>query len=425
MKIAIAAESTATDTGLGHFLRIALGWLADCNPNWEFHVVAGQNLANAIRRNINLDNITVYSSDQTPLLRITNNLNFRGKGYLFSQLSNKLPFESWKAQFGNTKRLWKGLPEFDVIWVPHFPITTNQWPLLYERNFSKGPILFTVHDLQPLFYPNDWPQYVLGNFYQSFLPFMRRQKRIVTHTNFQKKAITGYLGVSPDKVIVVPIPPLTNPTEYALKPAENENRYIHEKYKIDRPYLFYASSTGYTHKNHINLFLAWKILYSRLKSDCPLLVCTKGGGAGRRAGVLNALIEELGLREYVRFIGSVNDVDLPILNRNSTSIICPTLYEGGGSGPVAEGILAGRPVLCSRIPPIEEQMEAYGIEDLMYFDPYDANDIADCVQTALDNLEELDRLAKRNQKILAESVPHLWKKWAEVYSRELKAISLE
>jgi len=425
MRVGVVAETIVPASGLGHFLGIGLRWLAKRNPNWEFDVVARTDFAKQYQALAENENIVFHIADETPTLRLLQRyVRVRGRDYLIGLLANHLPFESWRAQMGNTHTLWESLPEFDVVWVPHFPVTTSHWPLLYEEGFSKGPVLLTIHDLQPLFYPNDWLQYAMMNFYKTFVPFARRCHGIITHTNFQKTGITKYLGITADKVRVTPVPPILD--QEALPDVDNLDDAISllsRQYGITIPYLFYASSTGFSHKNHVGLLLAWRELQSRMQTDCPMLVCTKGGGAGRRGRVLEELVATLGLQEHVVFTGSVPMEHLSMLYRLCTFVISPTLYEGGGSGPVAEGILLAKPVLCSRIPPIEDQLHAYGTTEVTFFDPTNADAIAEAVQTAYHSQSELMDQAKKAQKQLFAAIPKLWEEWTTVYTRELIRVS--
>ena len=73
-------------------------------------------------------------------------------------------------------------------------------------------------------------------------------------------------------------------------------------------------------------------------------------------------------------LGYVSDDDLRALYDLSDGLVTPTLYEAG-SFPMFEAMMVGRPVACSRIPPLVEQLERDGAEAEL-FDPNDPADIA-------------------------------------------------
>jgi glycosyltransferase involved in cell wall biosynthesis len=142
-------------------------------------------------------------------------------------------------------------------------------------------------------------------------------------------------------------------------------------------------------------------------------VCT---AKGHRWPELSALVSGLGLAGRVVFTDTVPTGTLASLLKASTMVIVPTLYEGGGSGPVADACLVGRPVLSSRIGPIEEQLEAYGGGYATFFDPESVLDVADAVERAMGELPVLERRAVVNRERLAERVQPLWGEWAEYYA---------
>ncbi len=419
MRVAIAAEPIRCPSGLGHFLATGLRWLAKLNPNWEFHVVARAQFISMYKNSMGI-NVKFYTWDETPVVSwLRRNVRVRGRELLI-RFMKSMSFASWLVQMEDLRTIWKSLPAFDVIWIPYFDIISRQWPVLYENGFIKHPVLLSILDIHPVFYPSDWDLEALTNFYEDFVPFAKHCGRIITHTNFQKSAITKHLGINSGKISMAYLPPLlewdillgTKGIDYALT-------LLRYKYGIKRPYLLYPGSGGFTHKNHRGLLLAWHNLKSRMKNDCPILVCTSKD----QWSIWKALIKTFSLEEFVIFTDLVPVEHLSILYQLCTFVIVPTLYEGGASGPVLEGILSGRPVLCSQIEPIEEQLDAYGISGVTFFDPADPGAIADVVQWALHNQRELESRAKKAQENLARTLPSLWKDWAVVYTKELAQLA--
>lgn len=423
MRVAVAGESIYDSCGLGYFLASGVRWLAKLNPTWEFHVVVRMRFNLKYGDLLGASNIILHVWDETPTLKwLQQNIKVRGCEYAIRFAKKYIPITSWRAKMGDLCAIWKSLPTFDVIWVPHFDIGSRQWPILYTDEFTKIPILFTIHDIHPVFYPNDWSSHALSNFYKGFVPFAKRCSRIITHSNFQKLAITDHLGIYPDKIMLTCEPPLMEQiTLVGNDHVEEDMVLLRSRYSIVGPYFLYPGSTGFTHKNHIRLLLAWHKLKSIMRQDCPVLVCT---AQGQHWPVLKTLIEALELQKYVIFTDIVLLEHLAALYRRCTFVIVPTLYEGGGSGPVAEGILSGKPVISSAIPPIKEQLHAYGITGVSFFDPTDISTIVDTVKIAWNNRTKLEEQAEKDQKRLAMISSSLWEKWAAVYSREITQLSV-
>jgi glycosyltransferase involved in cell wall biosynthesis len=80
----------------------------------------------------------------------------------------------------------------------------------------------------------------------------------------------------------------------------------------------------------------------------------------------------------------------------------PSLAEGGGSFPVWEALTRGVPVLCSKIPVMEEMLGFVG-GDVLWFDPDDYLDLAS-------KLEEL-QANYAAYKTRAKEQVHLLRRW--------------
>ena len=103
--------------------------------------------------------------------------------------------------------------------------------------------------------------------------------------------------------------------------------------------------------------------------------------------------------------------------------LCPyhTLYNGS---PVADGLLAGKLVVCSDISVIREQMEAYGISDggPIFFCPESVGAISAAAESALRNSLHVDATAQINQAKLRSRVQSLWEEWADFYCASIESM---
>src|SRR5207302_8425169 len=81
--------------------------------------------------------------------------------------------------------------------------------------------------------------------------------------------------------------------------------------------------------------------------------------------------------DYVRYLGKVSVGDMVALYQRAAFVITATLHESS-SLPVLEAAAAGTPIICSRIPPIEELGR---VLQLNFFDPHDVHALAQLMLT--------------------------------------------
>lgn len=424
-QIAIAAETIPSiECGLGYFLYNAVRRLASAQPSWKFMIVACSTFKQLVE--IDMPNIEVIVWDAGNLQRTVTGIWRRlapdlDAGELNFRVGQYIPFQSVRAKLGSIRDLWNSLQEVDVIWTPHFAIESHRLSLFRNLSTIESPILFTIHDIHPVFFPDDWRPDSLDRFWHEFVPFAQRSHFIVTHTEFQRKSITEHLRIDPTKIGVTPCPSLIDPEVLLRRRDAVEAQAVLTGMNIPGTYVLYPASTSHTHKNHTRLLLAWAKLKSRLGSQCPTLVCT---ARGHLWPALNALIEALELEGTVIFAGRIETDVLSVLYQNCTAVIVPTLYEGGGSGPVAEACLVGKPVICSMIPQIEEQLQAYGGCEAIFVEPESVEAITQAVESMLTAIPELEAVARKNQQLLVQRVPTLWDQWASFYAEQFQNLAV-
>lgn len=110
-------------------------------------------------------------------------------------------------------------------------------------------------------------------------------------------------------------------------------------------------------------------------------------------------------------LGYVGDLELRCLYRLARLVVVPSLYEAG-SFPLLEAILVGCPVVCARIPPIEEQAQLLE-GNVTLFDPTSADDLAAKIAGVLAHPEESASQAARARLIAPRHFA--WPRTAEAY----------
>jgi glycosyltransferase involved in cell wall biosynthesis len=129
------------------------------------------------------------------------------------------------------------------------------------------------------------------------------------------------------------------------------------------------------------------------------------------------LIEDLGMTDRIRYLGYVNDVDLPSLYSAAHAFAFPSLYEGFGL-PVLEAMACGAPVLTSNV---SATAEVAG-DAAMLVDPTSQEEIRQGLRTLLTDAHLRAELGQRG---IDRAGAFSWSRAADethdVYERVLSA----
>jgi len=159
--------------------------------------------------------------------------------------------------------------------------------------------------------------------------------------------------------------------------------------------LIYPASTG-KHKNHENLIRALGIL-KRNQAEKVKILCP-GTQIPEQMLLLERLVKEEGVNEWIEFLGYIDRPTLLHLYRDSAAVVAPTRYEAF-SGATYEGLLHGKPIACSRITPISSLIDRLGVR-VCYFDPESPREIAFAIVEVLENAEPYRAASIAARKIL-------------------------
>jgi len=179
---------------------------------------------------------------------------------------------------------------------------------------------------------------------------------------------------------------------------------ILRKYKLPDFYVLYLG--GYElHKNVTTLLLAWTYVGQALGEDYPLIL------AGKKPTQANEIypdydsyIQQLGIADYVRWIGYVDEEDKPVLYRNAETFVFPSRREGFGLG-VLEALASGTPVVTTTASSLPEVLGDAGFA----VEPDDARSMAGAIISTIiqDNLR-----AELKQKAAQQAAVFSWEKTA-------------
>lgn len=127
-------------------------------------------------------------------------------------------------------------------------------------------------------------------------------------------------------------------------------------------------------KNHQNLIKAYGLLKQR-GLDAPAVVCTGGNVHEDHTSALVKLARAEGVEGKFLFLGQVSAERMGALYHACTGALCCSFWEAAIAA-LQEGVLAGKPVICSDIEPARAHAKLFDI-DVCYFDPADPRNMAD------------------------------------------------
>jgi len=269
----------------------------------------------------------------------------------------------------------------EVLWSP-----ANTGPLWV------GNQVLTLHDLSAIEHP-EWYTPAFSAWYRFLLPRLaRRVRRVITVSEFSRCRILSYLRLPEEKVVCIPAG-VDRRHFHPVSALEKER--VRERYRLGEDYLLVVATLD-PRKNLERLLLAWQQVGPRLRRI--QLVIT--GGA---VPVFRSPRPDFSA-DRVRWLGYVDDHDLPALYGGALAFILPSLQEGFGLS-VLEAMACETPVIVANTGALPELVGEAGC----YFDPL--------------NLEEMKASIEQaaTDKALRQELRSLGTQQADLYSWEKSA----
>ncbi|MBK8903337.1 MAG: glycosyltransferase family 4 protein [Anaerolineaceae bacterium] len=266
---------------------------------------------------------------------------------------------------------------------------------------SPVPLVVTVHDLTTMLVP-EYRRPFLTRLYNALVSASARgATRIITDSEASKRDVIAHLHIPADKIERIY---LAAGSEFSPQDSGLLEMAVLRQYDLPDFYVLYLG--GYElHKNVTTLLLAWTYVGQALGEDYPLIL------AGKKPTLANEIypdydsyIQQLGIAEYVRWIGYVDEADKPVLYRNAETFVFPSRREGFGLG-VLEALASGTPVVTTNASSLPEVLGDAGFA----VDPDDARGMAGAIISTViqDNLR-----AELKQKAAQQAAVFSWEKTA-------------
>lgn len=266
---------------------------------------------------------------------------------------------------------------------------------------SPVPLVVTVHDLTTLLVP-EYRRPFRNRLYNALVSASARgASRIITDSEASKQDIITHLHIPADKIERIY---LAAGAQFSRQDSGLMEMAVLRKYDLPDFYVLYLG--GYElHKNVTTLLLAWTYVGQALGEDYPLVLAgRKPAQASDSYPDYDEYIKQLGIEEYVRWIGYVAEEDKPVLYRNAETFVFPSRQEGFGLG-VLEAMASGTPVVTTNVSSLPEVVGEAGFA----VDPDDARGMAGAIISTIiqDNLR-----AELRQKGEKQAAAFSWEKTA-------------
>jgi glycosyltransferase involved in cell wall biosynthesis len=265
---------------------------------------------------------------------------------------------------------------WDQIAVPS-AVRRHGIDLLYNPKYSiplvgRCPSVWVCHGLD--WYVMPWASKRIDRLSHRFLVprYASKAAAIIAVSEVTRQHVMEYLRVPPDRVVTV----YSGVDDvFRRQPEASRLREIREKYSLPDRFLLYAGAI-YPPKNFTRLVRAYGSVGP--KRGIPLVVA---GGENRFLSEHELQEPEaLGIKEWVRWPGWVEQEDLAGFYSLAEALLLPSLFESCGL-PVLEAMAAGCPVITA---------DRYGTKELaegaaVLVDPESVESIAAGIRRVLDD----------------------------------------
>ena len=223
--------------------------------------------------------------------------------------------------------------------------------------FGPSPSVVTVHDLQPLHFPESFSA-VKRRFLAFSLPrSVRKAKLVVAVSEWVRRSIIETLDIPEARTSVVSAPcePIDRSelvTDQRVEALPDALRRIAQS---GDPFFVYPAIT-YSHKNHRTLVQA----FAPVARSNPGVRLVLTGGAGPLEDEIRVLIAQLGLESHIARTGRIGRAQLDTMLALAQALVFPSVYEGFGL-PVIEALRVGCPPIVADATSLPEAVGGAGV----------------------------------------------------------------
>jgi glycosyltransferase involved in cell wall biosynthesis len=248
------------------------------------------------------------------------------------------------------------------LWLPIQARGDNIQVMAFLANYTwliQGcPTAATVHDMTTELFPEIfYPGFTQKIFYQMRKKLLARMDLLVTVSESSRRDIIKYIDIHEQKTAVI----YNGVSDvYQSQALESDSDTLKKYFLEGRPYILYVGALDFR-KNLENLLKAFALV--KKSSGIVHNLVLAGGSDPSRPDLypdLSSLAVQYGIENSIRFLGYVEDCDLPVIYRYAELFVFPSLYEGFGLPPL-EAMASGVPVVCSDAASLPEVIGDAGV----------------------------------------------------------------
>ncbi len=266
---------------------------------------------------------------------------------------------------------------------------------------SPVPQIVTIHDLTTILVP-EYRRSPQARAYNALVSASARgANHVITDSFASKLDIMDHLRIKEEAITAIYLAADPQPQAESASLVEMA---VLRKYDLPDFYVLYLG--GYAvHKNVITLLQAYTYVARALGLDYPLVLAgSKPGDVSATFPDYDDYVRQLGLQEYVRWIGRVDEEDKAILYQNAETFVFPSRYEGFGLGPL-EAMSYGTPVVTTNCASLPEVVGGAAFT-------VDADDAREMAGAIIATVIEDNLRAELRQKGLQQAKKFSWEKTA-------------
>ncbi len=266
---------------------------------------------------------------------------------------------------------------------------------------SNTKVIVTVHDVIFKAFPESHTSEAIEQTEKQFGTFLNKAAKIICCSQSTINDLVKFFGVSKERLALI-YQGVDKSIFYPLGTQEEEAALGTLKIKgIERPFILFVGTIE-PRKNLENILRALKKLRLSKEFLGKLVII---GNRGWMSEGIDALVEELDLKEAVIFLGHVSDQELRYFYNKTEVFVFPSFYEGFGF-PIVEAFSCGAAVVTSNVSSCAE----LAADAALTVEPNDSEDIAKAISRII---HDTDLKKNLREKALRRSQDFSFRKTAQ------------
>lgn len=275
----------------------------------------------------------------------------------------------------------------------------------------RKPYVLTVYDIIEIIEPQE----KMGGIIAKYLyKGIKKAEHVICISEYTKRTVQEFYGIAEEKISIIPLGvglPFT-----PMKNARQTLGYLdflrEQKLPAEAKIVLYVGS-DHPRKNLLVLAEAFK----KVKQVLPQAYFVKVGEPGLKEGreLLLKKVDELKIRDNVRFVGNTSDETLSQYYGFADVFVFPSVFEGFGIPPL-EAMSCGTPVVSSGATSLPEVVGKAGL----LCKPHDVDCFARSILDILKNRNQAEELSKKGiERAKIFGWEEIARKTEEVYEKVL------